>query len=281
MLIQNRFMLMKLGVIALLFLSFDVLCVAQSDRGSITGLITDPAGGVVQNLPVTATNEATGVQTRTATTGDGYYTIPGLPAGSYSLTVQAPGFEKLIHNGITVSVNSTIRVNLALTVGSTAATVTVTADAPLLKTENPENDVLVTTQDINSLPLNMAGMGAIRDPLDFAELAPGTTVGGWNDIHINGSPGDTYRVILDGQDSGSGLNPRVSDEEQPSVDALQEFSLVQDSFPAEFGQTAGGIFNYTSKSGANKFHGTLYEYFENEALDAGQPFTNNGNGGLT
>ena len=119
----------------------------------------------------------------------------------------------------------------------------------------------------------MAGMGAIRDPLDFAELAPGTTVGGWNDIHINGSPGSTFRVILDGQDSGSGLNPRVSDEEQPSVDALQEFALVQDSFPAEFGQTAGGIFNYTTKSGAKKIHGTLYEYFENEALDAGQPLS--------
>jgi hypothetical protein len=203
-----------------------------------------------------------------------------LPAGSYSLTVQAPGFQKLIRNGITVSVDAAIRVDLVLTVGATSATVTVTEDAPLLKTENPENDIVVTSNDINELPINMAGVGAIRDPLAFAELAPGTTVGGWNDIHINGSPGSTFRVILDGQDSGSGLNPRVSDEEQPSVEALQEFALVQDSFPAEFGQTAGGIFNYTSKSGANKIHGTLYEYFENEALDAGQPFTDNGNGGL-
>jgi hypothetical protein len=194
--------------------------------------------------------------------------------------VQAPGFQKLIRNGITVSVDAAIRVDLVLTVGATSATVTVTEDAPLLKTENPENDIVVTSNDINELPINMAGVGAIRDPLAFAELAPGTTVGGWNDIHINGSPGSTFRVILDGQDSGSGLNPRVSDEEQPSVEALQEFALVQDSFPAEFGQTAGGIFNYTSKSGANKIHGTLYEYFENEALDAGQPFTDNGNGGL-
>ncbi len=278
--ITNRTSMFRVGFIALLLLSFSVLCRAQSDRGNLTGAITDPSGGVVPALPVVATNEATGVQTRTVTTGDGYYTIPSLPAGSYSLTVQAPGFAKLIRGGITVSVDSTVRVNLVLAVGSTAATVTVNEDAPLLKTENPENDVVVTTQDINSLPLNMAGMGAIRDPLDFAELAPGTTVGGWNDIHINGSPGNTFRVILDGQDSGSGLNPRVSDEEQPSVDALQEFALVQDSFPAEFGQTAGGIFNYTTKSGANKIHGTLYEYFENEALNAGQPFTSNGNGGL-
>ncbi len=248
----------------MLFVSVDV-CLAQSDRGSITGSLADPTGNVIPAAPVTATNEATGVQSRTVTTGDGYYTIPSLPAGSYSLTVQAPGFQKLIRNGITVSVDAAIRVDLILTVGATSATVTVTEDAPLLKTENPENDIVVTSTDINELPINMAGAGAIRDPLAFAELAPGTTVGGWNDIHINGSPGSTFRVILDGQDSGSGLNPRVSDEEQPSVEALQEFALVQDSFPAEFGQTAGGIFNYTSKSGANKLHGTLYESFESDS----------------
>jgi Carboxypeptidase regulatory-like domain len=271
---------LALTLAAIVFCCSPLPCLAQSDRGSITGSITDPAGGVMPAVPVIATNEATGVQTRTVTTGDGYYTIPSLPAGSYSLTVQAQGFQKLIRNGITVSVAAAVRVDLSLTVGSAAATVTVNEDAPLLKTENPQNDIVVTSTDINELPINMAGVGAIRDPLAFAELAPGTTVGGWNDIHINGSPGSTFRVILDGQDSGSGLNPRVSDEEQPSVEALQEFALVQDSFPPEFGQTAGGIFNYTSKSGANKIHGTLYEYFENEALDAGQPFTNNGTGGL-
>src|ERR1700760_3806816 len=110
------------------FLAAIVLCCsgfsgfAQSDRGSITGSITDPAGAVVPAVPVTATNEATGVQSRTVTTGDGYYTIPSLPAGSYSLTVQAPNYEKLIRNGITVSVDATVRVDLSLVVGSTAAT---------------------------------------------------------------------------------------------------------------------------------------------------------------
>jgi hypothetical protein len=277
---KRSWALIKLALTALLLCYCGLSARAQSDRGSITGSLADPTGNVIPAVPVTATNEATGTQSRTVTTGDGYYTIPSLPAGSYSLTIQAPGFEKLIRSGITVSVDAAIRVDLVLTVGSTAATVTVTEDAPLLKTENPENSIVVTSQDINELPINMAGVGAIRDPLAFAELAPGTTVGGWNDIHINGSPGTTFRIILDGQDSGSGLNPRVSDEEQPSVEALQEFALVQDSFPAEFGQTAGGIFNYTSKSGANRIHGSLYEYFENEALDAGQPFTDNGNGGL-
>jgi hypothetical protein len=268
--------LLRLPVLALL--AFSLPCLAQSDRGSITGAITDAGGASIAGASVTATNEGTGAQNHTVTTGAGEYTIPELPAGKYSITVEASGFSKLIRSGITVSVNLSIRLDLALNVGAASATVNVTADAPLLKTENPENNITVTNTDFNSLPLNMAGVGAVRDPLSFAELAPGTTVGGWNDIHINGSPGNTYRIILDGQDSGSGLNSRVSDEEQPSVEALQEFTLQADSFPPEFGQTTGGIFNYTSKSGTNRFHGSLYEYFVNEALNAGQPFTDNGNG---
>src|ERR1700760_1094504 len=274
----NRFRQLAFGLAALALLNFNVPGRAQSDRGSITGAVTDGAGSSLPGASVTATNEGTGAQNHTVTTGAGEYTIPELPAGVYSLTVESPGFTKLVHSGITVSVNLTIRVDMVLNVGAATITVNVTSDAPLLKTENPENNITVTSTDFNSLPLNMAGVGAVRDPLSFAELAPGTTVGGWNDIHINGSPGNTYRIILDGQDSGSGLNSRVSDEEQPSVEALQEFTLQADSFPPEFGQTTGGIFNYTSKSGTNRFHGSLYEYFVNEALNAGQPFTDNGNG---
>ena len=114
--------LLKIVLIALMFVGVDV-CLAQSDRGSITGSLTDPAGNVIPAAPVTATNEGTGVQSRTVTTGDGYYTIPSLPAGSYSLTVQAPGFQKLIRSGITVSVDAAIRVDLVLTVGATSAIV--------------------------------------------------------------------------------------------------------------------------------------------------------------
>ncbi|MEO8737825.1 MAG: carboxypeptidase-like regulatory domain-containing protein, partial [Edaphobacter sp.] len=270
---KNRLWMWTMSAIALLFFSFSAVCPAQTDRGSITGVITDSTGGSIAGAAVTATNQGTGAQNRTVTTGSGNYTVPELPAGAYSLTVEAPGFSKLVRSGITVSVNLSVRLDMSVAIGSASETVNVTADAPLLKTENPENNITVTSKDINALPLNMAGVGAVRDPLSFAELSPGTTVGGWNDIHIDGAPGNTYRIILDGQDSGSGLNSRVSDESQPSVEALQEFTLQADSFPPEFGQTTGGIFNYTTKSGANKFHGSLYEYFVNEALNAGQPFT--------
>ena len=133
----------------------------QSDRGSITGAVTDAAGSSIPGASVTATNEGTGAQNHTVTTGAGEYTIPELPAGVYSVTVESPGFTKLVHSGITVSVNLTIRVDMTLNVGAATTTVNVTSDAPLLKTENPENNITVTSTDFNSLPLNMAGVGAV------------------------------------------------------------------------------------------------------------------------
>jgi hypothetical protein len=275
---KNPSGLIKVTVIAAMLCCSTLLCLAQADRGSLTGTIADTAGSVIPGAAVTATNSATGAQNSTVTTAAGEYVIPGLPTGSYSLTVEATGFTKLIHSGITVSVSTVVHLDLNLAVGSATSTVTVTGDAALLNTDSPQNNILVTASDFNELPINMAGVGAIRDPLAFAQLAPGTTVGSWNDIHIDGAPGWTYRILLDGQDNGSPLTIRSSDEWQPSVEALQEFSLQQDSYPAEFGQALGGVYNYTTKSGANKFHGALFNYLENEALNAGEAFNYNPDG---
>src|SRR5580704_189166 len=249
-----------------------VLCPAQSDRGGVSGTVTDPTGSGIVGAKVTITNVAMGTQNSTVTTGVGTYTIPELAAGQYSVTVIAPGFSTAIRNGITVSVGEVARVDLQLGVGQGTATVTVTGDAPLLRTDSPQNNVEVSTNDMNELPLNITGIGAVRDPMSFAALAPGTIAGGWNDIHISGSPGTTYRVFMDGLDDTSAVKGAISDENQPSVESLASQSLLVNNYSAEFGQSAGGIFNYTSKSGSNRLHGTLFNYLENEALNAGQPF---------
>ena len=249
-----------------------VLCFAQSDRGSVSGIVTDPSGAGITGAKVTITNAAMGRQNSTVTTGAGDYTIPELVAGEYSVTVVAPGFTTLVRNGITVSVGETARVDLILGVGQEKITITVTGDAPLLQTDSPQNNVEVSTNDMNELPLNIAGIGAVRDPMSFAALAPGTIVGGWNDIHISGSPATTYRVFMDGLDDTSAVKGAISDENQPSVESLASQTLLVNNYSAEFGQAAGGIFNYTSKSGSNKLHGTAFNYLENEDLDAGQPF---------
>ena len=248
------------------------LASAQVDRGSVSGIVTDPSGAGIVGAKVTATNSAMGTQNSTVTTGAGDYTIPELPAGIYSVTVVATGFTTLVRNGITISVGETAQVNLKLGVGQGATTITVTGDAPLLQTDSPQNNVEVTTTDLNELPININGIGAIRDPMGFAALVPGTISGGWNDIHISGSAATTYRVFMDGLDDTSAVKGAISDENQPSVESLASESLLVNNYSAEFGESAGGIFNYTSKSGTNRLHGTAFNYLENEDLDAGQPF---------
>jgi hypothetical protein len=249
-----------------------ISCFAQTDRGSVSGAITDPSGAGVAGAKVTVTNSAMGTQSATVTTGTGEYTVPQLAAGTYSVTVVAPGFATLVRNGITVSVGEVATVDLKLGVGQTATTVTVTADAPMLQTDSPQNNVEVTTKDLNELPININGIGAVRDPMGFAALVPGTIAGGWNDIHISGSPATTYRVFMDGLDDTSAVKGAISDEQQPSVESLGSESLMVNDYSAEFGESGGGIFNYTSKSGTNRLHGTAFNYLENEDLDAGQPF---------
>ncbi len=150
-----------------------VVCFAQLDRGSVAGFITDPSGATVTGAKVTVTNTAMGTQNSTVTTSAGSYSIPELIAGTYSVTVAAPGFKELIRNGITVSVGETATVDLQLAVGETTATIRVTADAPLLQTDSAQINSEVTTRDLNELPININGIGAIRDPDGFCLLASG------------------------------------------------------------------------------------------------------------
>ncbi|MEX2260448.1 MAG: TonB-dependent receptor [Bryobacteraceae bacterium] len=255
------------------FCTFSVL--AQSDRGTITGTVSDPAGALIPSVSVIAENTGTGIQFRTETTSTGNYTISSVPSGIYSLTVEHTGFRKHIQSGVTVQVAQTARIDVALQLGSTTEAVTVSADAPLLRTESAEQSTTISGEQLNALPINFAiGAGAVRNPLSFVQLSPGASIGGWNDIRVNGAPGNTFRIIFEGQDTTSALNPRVSDESQPSVEAIQEFTLQTSNFSSEFGQVSGGLFNFTSRSGTNQFHGSAYDYFAHEALGAALPFGN-------
>ena len=199
-----------------------------------------------------------------------------LPAGSYDLSVEAPGFKKTSQAGIRVQVAQTARVDIRLAVGSTAESVIVTTDAPLLRTENAEQSINVTGNRINNLPLNFGGgggaTGGIRNWISFIQLAPG--VSGNNErASINGSPGGAFKVIVEGQDlTSSNDTIWTSTVSAASVEMISEFSFQGSNFAAEFGQTLGGVFNFTTKSGTNQFHGSLFEYPTNEALDARRPF---------
>lgn len=216
-----------LAVFALLCLS----AFAQSDRGTITGTITDASGSLIPNATVTAINPATGAELKTQTTDTGNFTIPSVSAGVYNLVVEVTGFRRYEQQGIRVQVAQTARIDVAMQIGSTAESVTVNADAPLLSTENAAQSTTVGREQLNQLPLNFAiGAGAVRNPLSFVQLSPGASISGWNTIKVNGAPTGTFKIIFEGQDSSSGLDARVSDESQPSVEALEEFTLQTSNY---------------------------------------------------
>ena len=255
--------------------------VAQTDRGTITGTITDPGNAVITGARITLKNVDTAATYETVTTDTGNYTLPSLPSGPYDLTVEASGFNRYIQTGINVQVAQTARIDIVMRVGSTSESVTVNADAPLLKTENAEQSQTITGDRINALPLTSSA-GGVRNPIAGVILAPGvySPNPGSYTIRVNGGLNNTYKTLMDGQDiTTAGSDASHLSELNPSADALQEVSLQSSNFAAEFGQVAGGLINMTSRSGTNQFHGSGYEYFTNEALNAGRPYTNTGKNG--
>ena len=251
---------------------------SQTDRGAITGTIRDASGSMVPAAKITLTNPATGFKTQTISTATGNYTMSGLPVGKYTLLVERTGFSGYEQTNIEVQVAVTTRVEVALRIGATTESVQVTAESSLLKADDGEVSFTVTGDQLNELPINFGiGAGAIRNPLSFAQMAPGASINGWNNITINGANGG-FKILYEGQESSSSLDPRVSDESQPSVESIQAFSLQTSNFSAEFGTVGSGLFNFTSKSGSNRYHGSVYDYLQNTAFNSGLPFTDDGRG---
>jgi len=250
---------------------------AQNDRGTITGEVFDPGNAVVPNAVVIARNAENGSESKTLTSATGNYTIPSLPAGHYTLTVEVAGFKKFVQENIEVQVAQTDRIDVKLQVGATTDTVTVTAEAASLKTESGEQSTVIQTDRINALPLNFGGGGGssgnIRSPFAFNMLSPGVTGSGQDTAAVNGLPTGTFRVQVEGQDATSQNDPNwTSTVSHSSVDAIEEFSLQTSTFSAEFSQVGGGFYNFTTKSGTNQLHGGAYEYLTNEDLNAQRPY---------
>ena len=259
----------RLILFALLFsLSLALTVSAQSDRGTITGIVTDSTGAVLPKASVTATNVSKGTISKTVTNEDGNYTIPLLPAGVYLVKVELSGFRTHVREGITVQVAQTVRLDVILQVGEVSETIEVTADASLLKTETPELSTTVNNEQIARLPLDFSNN--IRNPMAFLKLVPGAVVNSdssWPVTSQNGLQSFTEEIRIDGAPS-TNPTPGVFNEAQPSVDAIEEYSVQTSNFNAEYGQAGGAILNYTLKSGTNRLHGSAYELLRNEALNA-------------
>src|SRR2546428_1105809 len=258
---------------------------AQSDRGTITGTVADQTNAVIPGAGVVATNTETGTKYETVSTETGNYTLAQIPAGVYQLSAELPGFKRYVRQGITVLVAQTLRLDVSLEIGSNAESVTVTEAAPLLKTESSEVAHNVTSEFLNNLPVlgigrNASGASGIRSPYSVMNIVPGATWLPDQTVRVNGLEGNSSALRVEGQDATATISLGQIAQTQPSVEATQEVAVQTSNYAAEFGQAGSGLFNVTMKSGTNQFHGSAYDYFVNEALNAGWPFTDDGNGHL-
>jgi len=254
---------------------------AQSDRGTITGTVSDPAGAVIPNALIEAKHVDSGSVYNVASTATGNFTLTQLPIGNYELTVTVTGFKKFVRQNITVQVATTARVDVTLQVGATTESITVSDSTPLLKTESGEVSHNFDADRLNTLPLVTLGtgtglLGNVRNPLSVVNLMPGAAFANDNTLRINGMPSSTQSIRIEGQDATNGIWRQINQESQPSLDAVQEVAVQTSNYAAEYGQAGGGYFNFTMKSGTNQYHGGAYDYFVNEALNAGTPFTDAG-----
>jgi hypothetical protein len=249
---------------------------AQSDAGAaLNGTVSDPTGSAVPAAKVTVKVPATGFSRTMDSTGAGLYSFNHLPVGDYELTVEKTGFKTLNQQGITLTVGANVTIDATLQVGSASETVSVTADAPVVETTTSNAATTVDEQSIVGLPVNG------RNFIDFTVLTPGVvrdpTRGG--DLSFGGQRGTNNSLLVDGADSNNlfygqatgrtGFRPYAFSE-----DAVQEFQVNTNSFPAEVGRASGGVINVITRSGTNDFHGTAFEFFRDKGLNA-NTFINN------
>jgi len=242
--------------------------------GTITGLISDPAGAVVANGPVEAKNTATGVVVSAATSATGNYVLSSLPAGTYEINVNVPGFKKYTQTGVAVQQLQTTRVDVTLVIGSAAESVTVSDVASLLKTETGDVSHNVTTNRQDDLP--MGQIGAVRVTTQAVLMIPGvngvtgSNVGG---MSINGSPASSERIRIDGMDATYTLGNVYYSFGAPSVDSVSEVAVQTSNYAAEYGQSTGAVLSFTMRSGTNQYHGSAYDYWTNEDFNATGPYS--------
>jgi hypothetical protein len=242
---------------------------AQGDRGIITGAVKDASGAVVPGAHVTAIHVATNTNYRADSTASGDFTVPALPVGNYRVRVESTGFKTQISNEIAVAAGATVRLDVALELGTTQQTIEVTANAQLLQAETARVATEVSNRLVDDLPLLVNG--AVRSPFDLATTTAEVAGNGDSNLRIGGGRIGGFGMTLDGTAATvSRPDAQVSWSQinAPSVEALTEFSVEAGGFKAETGHASGGTISFVSKSGSNDFHGDAYEFLRNQHLDA-------------
>lgn len=256
----------------------------QVDTGQVTGRIVDSTGSAIVGATVTLTNTASGAVLAQPTGTEGNFTFASVRVGTYTLTTEAPGFAKVTQNNISVNIQQSFVANLTLQPGTVASTIEVTAATAQMQTEEASVGNVVQEKAIQNLPLNgrnftflaQLSAGVTQSQQDTRGLAQN---GGFSS---NGTPPNQNNYLLDGVDNNSNLNDYLNGAYYvylPSVDALSEFKVQTSNFSAEFGRAAGAVLNATTRSGSDRFHGSAFEFFRNDALNARNYFETTGKKG--
>jgi hypothetical protein len=230
-----------------------------------SGTVKDQSGGTVAGAAVTLTNQATNVNRATKTDGEGNFLFALVDAGVYRLTVEHNGFKKNVQNDITLEVNQNARLDVTLEVGQATETVEVTAAVPQIDTSGAVLGKVEDTRRIQDLPL------VDRDTLQLGLLqagvfAPDPDDGSGNPFSVSGQRSESLTFLIDGADNTDFLGNNIV--VSPNPDAVQEFKILTNNYDAEFGRSSGGIVNQVVKSGTNHWHGSAFEFFRNDVLNA-------------
>jgi hypothetical protein len=245
------------------------LLMAQVTAGSISGHVFDPAGRAIPEAQVTLTNKLDASVRKVPTDATGRYSFIGLAPSDYIISISAPGFTQVTRSGLSLTVDTDLKLDFSLVVGGPRTRIEVSAPVPSLQTDTADVGHVVDQQLIETLPLNA------RDFLQLALLAPGAfpavegsqlSANGENSMEVNGGREEYNDFLLDGADNN---DPYVNGYVvEPAVDSVQEFKMVTSSYDAEYGRSAAGQVNVITRRGTNEFHATAYEYLRNKVLDA-------------
>ncbi len=252
---------------------------AQTTVGSLLGTVTDPSGAAMVGTQVVLTNLATNEKRTETTDAQGLYQFVNLTPGNYSVEVEKTGFKRFLESSVTVQTQTATRINIPLEVGQLNQTVEVTEQTPLLTPESTSLGTVIDERKTDELPLNG------RNPLNLVALVPSVVPQGgsmsnpngqnpfaWGNYQIGGGMANQSMVWLDGSPvNGSYINITAL---IPTQDSLQEFKVATNNLSPEYGRFAGGVVNFTTKSGTNQLHGTAWEYLRNKDLNANTFFNN-------
>jgi hypothetical protein len=272
-------------MVVLLWAAIPAVVFGQNVFGKIAGTVSDSSGASIGQATVTLTNLDTNTKNQISSDSSGSYSFPNISPGRYKIQVEKSGFKSFVREPIIVEVESGLRVDIVLPVGAASETVEVTGEAPLLQPETNSLGQVIEQRTVTDLPLNG------RNPIALAELVPGVVPQGQpsagnsstgnpvganpfalGDFQMGGGMAGQSQILIDGvPTNGAYLNVVTV---IPTQDAVEEFKVQTNNLGPEYGRFAGGVINLTTKSGTNKFHGSLYEFIRNKVLNANDYFDN-------